>query len=54
MRTYIADDVRYLSELGRLVSAAVVAADIVEEVQLDCERLTDEAVARPDGGDASE
>ena len=47
MRTYIADDVRYLSELGRLVSAAVVAADIVEEVQLDCERLTDEAVARP-------
>ncbi|MGZ5958485.1 MAG: ribonuclease D [Myxococcaceae bacterium] len=47
MRTYIADDVRYLTELGRLVSAAVVAADIVEEVQLDCERLTDEAVARP-------
>lgn len=47
MRTYIADDVRYLSELGRLVSAAVVAADIVEEVRLDCERLTDEAVARP-------
>jgi len=47
MRSYIADDVRYLSELGRLVSAAVVAADIVEEVQLDCERLTDEAVARP-------
>ena len=47
MRRYIADDVRYLTELGRLVSAAVVAADIVEEVQLDCERLTDEAVARP-------
>ncbi len=47
MRTYIADDVRYLTELGRLVTAAVVAADIVEEVQLDCERLTDEAVARP-------
>lgn len=47
MRTYIADDVRYLTELGRLVSAAVVEADIVEEVQLDCERLTDEAVARP-------
>ena len=46
MRRYIADDVRYLTELGRLVSAAVVAADIVEEVQLDCERLTDEAVAR--------
>ena len=48
MRRYIADDVRYLTELGRLVSAAVVAADIVEEVQLDCERLTDEAVARPE------
>ena len=47
MRRYIADDVRYLTELGRLVNAAVVAADIVEEVQLDCERLTDEAVARP-------
>jgi ribonuclease D len=47
MRRYIADDVRYLTELGRLVRAAVVAADIVEEVQLDCERLTDEAVARP-------
>ena len=47
MRRYIADDVRYLSELGRLVSAAVEAADILEEVQLDCERLTDEAVARP-------
>jgi len=47
MRTYIADDVRYLTELGRLVSAAVAGADIVEEVQLDCERLTDEAMARP-------
>jgi ribonuclease D len=47
MRRYIADDVRYLTELGRLVSAAVAAADIAEEVQLDCERLTDEAVARP-------
>ena len=47
MRRYIADDVRYLSELGRQVSAAVLAADIVEEVQLDCERLADEAAARP-------
>ncbi len=47
MRSYIADDVRYLTELGRLVSAAVVTADLVEEVQLDCDRLTDEAVARP-------
>ena len=47
MHRYIADDVRYLTELGRQVSAAVLAADIVEEVQLDCERLTDEAMARP-------
>lgn len=47
MHRYIADDVRYLTELGRQVSAAVVAADIAEEVQLDCERLTDEAIARP-------
>ncbi|HET9035184.1 MAG TPA: HRDC domain-containing protein [Myxococcaceae bacterium] len=47
MHRYIADDVRYLTELGRQVIAAVVAADIVEEVQLDCERLTDEAAARP-------
>ena len=47
MRKYIADDVRYLTELGRLVSAAVVTADLVEEVQLDCDWLTDEAVARP-------
>jgi ribonuclease D len=47
LRTYIADDVRYLTELGRVVRAAVDAADIAEEVALDCERLTDEAVARP-------
>jgi len=47
LRTYIADDVRYLTELGRVVGAAVDAADIAEEVALDCERLTDEAVARP-------
>jgi ribonuclease D len=47
LRTYIADDVRYLTELGRQVRAAVEAADIAEEVRLDCERLTDEAVARP-------
>jgi ribonuclease D len=47
MRTYIADDVRYLSALGRQVSAAVAAADIAEEVRLDCERLADEAAARP-------
>src|ERR1700745_2130542 len=39
MRRYIADDVRYLTELGRLVSAAVVAADSVAQVQLDCATL---------------
>jgi len=47
LRTYIADDVRYLTELGRVVRAAVDAADIAEEVALDCERLTDEAAGRP-------
>ena len=47
LRTYIADDVRYLAELGRVVRAAVDAADIAEEVALDCERLTDEAAGRP-------
>src|SRR5262249_20546823 len=47
LHTYIADDVRYLTELGRVVRAAVDAADIAEEVALDCEPLTDEAVARP-------
>ena len=49
LRTYIADDVRYLTELGRVVRAAVDAADIAEEVALDCERLTDEAADVPMG-----
>ncbi len=48
LRTYIADDVRYLSEVGRRVRAACEAADILEEVLLDCERLADEAAVRPD------
>ena len=47
MRTYIADDVRYLPELGRLVRAAVETADIVEEAELDFQRLVDEAEGRP-------
>ncbi|WP_141327411.1 ribonuclease D [Myxococcus sp. AB025B] len=50
MHTYIANDVRYLCELGRQVRQACIDADILEEVTLDCERLCDEAVARPDVG----
>jgi ribonuclease D len=48
LRAYIADDVRYLSEVGRRVRAACEAADILEEVSLDCERLADEAAVRPE------
>lgn len=48
MRAYIADDVRYLCEIGRQVREACVGADILEEVQLDCDRLADEATVRPD------
>jgi ribonuclease D len=50
MREYIANDVRYLCELGRQVRQACHEADILEEVLLDCERLCDEAAARPDVG----
>jgi ribonuclease D len=50
MREYIANDVRYLCELGRQVRQACADADILEEVLLDCERLCDEAAARPDVG----
>ncbi|MDC0709988.1 HRDC domain-containing protein [Stigmatella sp. ncwal1] len=50
MREYIANDVRYLCELGRQVREACRAADILEEVLLDCERMCEEAVARPDVG----
>lgn len=50
MREYIANDVRYLTELGRNVRDACREADILEEVLLDCVRLCDEAVARPDVG----
>jgi ribonuclease D len=48
LRTYIADDVRYLSEVGRRVRAACETADILEEVDLDCQRLADEAAVRPE------
>ncbi len=50
MRDYIANDVRYLCELGRQVREECRKADILEEVLLDCQRLCDEAVVRPDTG----
>jgi ribonuclease D len=50
MREYIANDVRYLCELGRQVKEECRKADILEEVLLDCERMCDEAAARPDVG----
>ncbi len=51
VRSYIADDVRYLCEIGRQVREECRKADILEEVELDCERLCAEAEARPDQGD---
>ena len=48
LREYIADDVRYLCNVGRWVREACVAADVLEEVQLDCDRMCDDAAARPD------
>jgi ribonuclease D len=48
MREYIANDVRYLCEIGRRVRDACRQADILEEVELDCQRLSDEAANRPD------
>ena len=39
VRAYIADDVRYLCEIGRQVKAECRAQDILEEVELDCARL---------------
>ncbi|HYO59633.1 ribonuclease D [Archangium sp.] len=50
MRDYIANDVRYLVELGRQVREESRKADILEEVLLDCQRMCDEAAARPDVG----
>jgi ribonuclease D len=50
MRDYIANDVRYLVELGRQVREECREADILEEVLLDCQRMCDEAAARPDVG----
>ncbi len=48
MREYIADDVRYLVEIGRQVREECAKTDILEEVVLDCERLAEEAAGRPD------
>lgn len=48
LRAYIADDVRYLTTLGRIVKQACVDADILEEVELDCARMCAEAQVRPD------
>jgi ribonuclease D len=53
MRAYITDDVKYLVEIGRQVKAACTAADILEEVELDCARMADEAAERPDMGHES-
>ena len=45
---YIAEDVRYLCEIGRQVREDCRKADILEEVELDCERMVDEAEGRPE------
>jgi ribonuclease D len=46
LREYIADDVRFLTEVGRTVRQACADTDILEEVELDCQRMVDEAVPR--------
>jgi ribonuclease D len=48
MRDYIADDVRYLTEIGRQVREACEKSAILEEVELDCARMAEEAARRPD------
>ena len=48
LRAYIADDVRYLTELGRMVRESCREADVLEEVELDCARMCAEAQVRPD------
>lgn len=50
MREYIADDVRYLSEIGRQMREECRKSDILEEVELDCQRMADEALSRPEIG----
>jgi ribonuclease D len=51
LRAYIADDVRYLVDVGRIVREACLKADVLEEVLLDCDRMCDDAAARPDPAD---
>lgn len=48
LRHYIGEDVRYLTHIGREVRQACAEADILEEVLLDCDRMSDEATVRPD------
>ncbi|MBN1203299.1 MAG: HRDC domain-containing protein [Myxococcaceae bacterium] len=50
MREYIANDVRYLCELGRQVREECRKADILEELLLDCARMCEEAAVRPEVG----
>jgi ribonuclease D len=45
---YGADDVRYLTALGRMVRQSCRDADVLEEVELDCARMCAEAQVRPD------
>lgn len=51
LREYIADDVRYLCDVGRWVREACQTAGVLEEVLLDCQRMCDDAAARPDAAD---
>lgn len=51
LREYIADDVRYLCDVGRWVREACGNAGVLEEVLLDCQRMCDDAAARPDAAD---
>ena len=51
MRDYIADDVRYLCEVGRQMRALCEGAGVLEEVLLDCERMCAEAASRPEASD---
>lgn len=45
---YMADDVRYLLDVGRWVRDACQAADILEEVQLDCDKACADAIGAPE------
>ncbi len=53
VRAYIADDVRYLCEVGRRMMAACREKDILEETLLECVRLEDEARERPEPGEGA-